>query len=118
PFGTTYLLGGGTSTLTLPNTNALTGANAVVISGASSTIALSGNNNYSGTTTINGGVLEPLATNALSPNSDITIAAAGKLDLHNFSQSIGSLAGSGPVVSTSASGTNTFTIGGTGSSAS
>ena len=61
--------------------------------------------------------MESLATNSLSPNSDITIAGAGKLDLHNFSQSIGSLAGSGPVVNTAASGTNTFTLGGSNSSA-
>jgi autotransporter-associated beta strand protein len=117
PFGTTYMLGGGTSTLTLPNTNALTGANNVVISGTSSTIALSSANNYSGTTTISSGTLQALAANVFSPASDITINTGGNLDLHNFSQSIGALSGSGSVVNTSASGTTTLTLGGTNDSA-
>lgn len=54
PAGTTYRLGNGTGTLTLPNTNAFTGARTLTVF-AGGTISLSGTNDYTGVTTINNG---------------------------------------------------------------
>ena len=57
--GATYRLGGGGGTLTLNNTNALTGANAVIIgaSGLTGTVVIPAANNYTGTTTLAAGTL-------------------------------------------------------------
>jgi autotransporter-associated beta strand protein len=57
PNGTTYRLGGGGGTLTVSSN--LTGNNSLVVHGAGSsgTVVLSGTNNYTGTTTVNPGVL-------------------------------------------------------------
>jgi autotransporter-associated beta strand protein len=52
PFATTYRLGGGNGTLTLPNANALTGTRDLLVTGAGSAIALPTTNDYSGTTTV------------------------------------------------------------------
>ncbi len=53
PGGTTYRLGGGGGTLTLPNANALTGGRSLVIGGGSAgTVVLSADSDYTGGTTI------------------------------------------------------------------
>jgi autotransporter-associated beta strand protein len=59
PGGTTYRLGGGTASLTLINTNALTGTRNVVIgaTGTVGTVVLGSTNDYTGGTTINGGTV-------------------------------------------------------------
>ena len=58
PFATTYRLGGGNGTLTLPNLNALTGLRDLRVTGAGSAVALTNTNDYTGTTTIaSGGTL-------------------------------------------------------------
>lgn len=72
---------------------------------------LSGNNNYNGATNINVGTLQAGVANAIPSNSAVT--ANGIFDLNNFTQTIGSLAGSGSVTLNGASlisgndGTNT-----------
>ena len=57
PNGTTYRLGGGGGTLTMGNTNALTGSgkSLIVGGGAGGTVVLGAANNYTGGTTINAG---------------------------------------------------------------
>jgi autotransporter-associated beta strand protein len=86
PFGTTYLLGGGGGTLILPNTNALAGAQNVLVSGAGSTVSVTGTDSYTGITTIstgaklavsiltNGGVAGGLG---ISSNSAANLILAG-----------------------------------------
>jgi outer membrane autotransporter protein len=59
------------------------------------TVVLAGNNTYSGGTTINSGTLQAGSTTAFSPNSAFTVKSV--LDLNGFSNSVGSLAGSGTV---------------------
>ena len=56
----------------------------------SGALTLAGNNGYTGTTTINGGVLAAGAVNTLSANSAITISG-GTLDVSGFANSIPSL---------------------------
>jgi autotransporter-associated beta strand protein len=78
------------------------------------TWTLSGNNTYSGPTTITNGTLRAGSTTAFSPNSAYTVAGGKTLDLAGFDNSIGSLTGSGSVTLGSAE----LTIGndGTGTS--
>lgn len=61
------------------------------------TMILSGNNTYSGATTIDQGTLRADASGALSHNSAVTVGYSGTLDLGSYSQDIGSLAGNGTV---------------------
>ncbi len=60
-------------------------------------LTLTGVSSYAGATTVNAGTLQAGATNVFSPGSRYTIASGGALDLNNFSQTIGSLSGSGGV---------------------
>ena len=82
------------------------------------TLILSGANNYTGATTITGGILQAGAVNTLSQFSAVTVDTGGTLDLNNFSQRIGSLAGSGSVtlgaatLTTGVDNTNTTFSGG------
>ncbi|MHA3771339.1 autotransporter-associated beta strand repeat-containing protein [Verrucomicrobiota bacterium sgz303538] len=75
PNGSTYRLGGGGGTLTLGNTNAVTGAKDLLVNG--NTI-LASSNDYSGTTTVNAGTLTLTAT---SNSSTITINSGATLQL-------------------------------------
>jgi fibronectin-binding autotransporter adhesin len=59
------------------------------------TLSLTGNNTYSGVTTIGAGTLQAGSTKAFSLNSAFTVTST--LDLNGFSNSIGSLAGTGTV---------------------
>ena len=78
----------------------------------SGTETLSGSaNNYTGPTTISAGTLQAGAADALSANSNLTDNAS--LDLDGFSQSIGTLSGNG-IVTSSASGSITLTLGSNG----
>ena len=72
----------------------------VVQDSATSTLVLSGANNYTGRTTINAGTLRAGAAaggRAFGTGSAVSIAntSGATLDLNNFSQTIGSLAGGG-----------------------
>jgi autotransporter-associated beta strand protein/YVTN family beta-propeller protein len=62
------------------------------------TLTLSGSSTYAGVTNVNVGTLQAGAVNALSPFSAFTVAGGATLDLNNFSQTIGSLAGAGSVM--------------------
>ena len=61
------------------------------------TLTLSGTSTYSGATAVNAGTLQAGAANAFSAASAFTVASGGTLDLNNFDQTIGSLAGAGGV---------------------
>jgi outer membrane autotransporter protein len=60
-------------------------------------LILSGGNDYSGATYVQGGTLRAGAANALSANSAFVVDGGGVLDLNGFGQTIGSLAGAGAV---------------------
>jgi len=60
------------------------------------TIVLTGNNSYSGATTVSSGALRAGSTSALSSNSAFTVNSV--LDLNGFSSAIGSLSGTGTVL--------------------
>lgn len=77
PSGTTYRLGGGGGTLTLANTNALTGAgNSAIIQGK---IVLAGANDYNFGTTLNGGANLTLGNNNSIGGGALTIAAGSTI---------------------------------------
>jgi outer membrane autotransporter protein len=61
------------------------------------TLTLSGASTYAGATLINLGTLQAGAANAFSPASAFTVAGGAALDLNNFNQNIGSLAGAGSI---------------------
>jgi fibronectin-binding autotransporter adhesin len=61
------------------------------------TLTLAGASTYTGATLINLGTLQAGAANAFSPVSAFTVAGGATLDLNNFNQNIGSLAGAGSV---------------------
>jgi len=95
-------LGGGT--LSLSNATAtnyggsITGAGGITKQDLSTgvfTLSGSGINTYSGATTLQGGTLESAALNAFSPNSDVTLSSSTILNLNNFNNTVGSLAGVG-----------------------
>jgi len=62
------------------------------------TLILSGANTYSGGTGVTAGVLRAGAANTFAANSSHSVAAGATLDLNNFAQTIGSLAGAGNVM--------------------
>ena len=100
--------GNGSSTLfsgTLQNGG---GTLALIKSGAG-TLTLSGISTYSGATTVSVGTLKAGSTTAFSANSDFTVGST--LDLNGFSNSVGSLAGSGTITNSSATPV-TLTAGG------
>ncbi len=65
PATDTYLLGGGTGTLTLPNTNQLTGANNLVALNGGE-VQLTGVNDYTGTTTVMSTTFESRTNQAIA----------------------------------------------------
>jgi outer membrane autotransporter protein len=94
-----------TSTLS----GAITGVGAFTKDGAGR-LVLSGASTYSGVTTVSAGVLQAGSNTAFSPNSAFTVNSV--LDLAGFSNTVGSLAGSGTV--TNNGGPAILTAGGNG----
>ncbi|MFI5261915.1 MAG: signal peptidase I [Candidatus Limnocylindrales bacterium] len=80
----------------------------------SGTLTLGAANTYTGATTVNAGTVALGIANAIGPSSAVTVAAGAVLDLHGWSDTIGSLAGAGTVTSSVAGGV-TLTVGGDGS---
>ncbi len=122
-----------TVTLAGTNTNANTIAASFTDNGlgptsfaknGSGTWVVSGAQSFTGSTTISAGTLRIASVNRLSDSSAVTVSSGGTLDLNNFADTIGSLAGGGNVTLGSAALTagadnssTTFsgTISGTGS---
>jgi autotransporter-associated beta strand protein len=93
----------GAATLTTGNDNtsttfsgAISGSGGLTKIG-SGTLTLSGSTTYAGATAVNAGTLQAGAANAFSAISAYTIASGATLDLNNFNQRIGSLAGAGAI---------------------
>jgi outer membrane autotransporter protein len=94
--------GGGTGTINFNHTSAsyvfapaITGNGTVnVLAG---TTTLTGANTYSGATNVNAGTLRAGVPNTFSPNSPVTIASGGTLDLNGFSQTVPSVTNAGLV---------------------
>jgi autotransporter-associated beta strand protein len=100
PAGTTYNLGGGGGALTFAT--ALTGGNSLVAfgGGTGGTLILTGNNSYTGSTTIgSGGTLQAGGANALPSGGAMSVA--GVLDLHGNNAIVSALSGTGTVDSLS-----------------
>ena len=75
-------------------------------------LTLSGNNTYTGATTINAGTLQLGAANRISNASALTVAGGATFNLNNFAETIGSLSGAGNVTL----GTGRLTTGGNNTS--
>ncbi|HSI11004.1 MAG TPA: autotransporter-associated beta strand repeat-containing protein, partial [Chthoniobacter sp.] len=87
---------------------------ALVKNNANGTLILGGKNTYTGYTSISAGTLQAGVANAISTSSIVGIALGATFDLHNFSQSVGSIAdlnGGGGVIKL---GTATLTTGSDG----
>ena len=61
------------------------------------TTTLTAANTYSGATNVNAGTLRAGALNTFSPNSAMTVASGGTLDLNGFNQTVASLTNAGLV---------------------
>jgi len=100
---TASILLGPATTLTVNQTAAgtfqgnIVGGGSLVLSDTSnSTLQLSGNSTYTGSTTINGGVVQLHVTNALPATTPLTLSA-GTFNLNNNNQTVASLAGAGAI---------------------
>jgi autotransporter-associated beta strand protein len=93
--GSATLTAGGDNTSTTFS-GVLSGTGGLTKAGAG-TLTLAGANTYTGATTIDAGTLLVGAANALPSGSAVIVAAGATLDLNNFDDTIGSLAGAGNV---------------------
>jgi fibronectin-binding autotransporter adhesin len=82
------------STISGVISNGGTGAGSLTKTG-SAALTLSGNNTYTGGTTINEGTIRLGASDRLADAGNVTIGAAGVLDLNGFSERINDLTASG-----------------------
>jgi autotransporter-associated beta strand protein len=80
------------------------------------TVTLSGTNTYTGTTTIIGGTLKLGAAGVIPDVSAVTVTSPGILDMNNFDETVGSIAGTGTIDNVSGGGTPTLTCGGNNTS--
>lgn len=87
---------GGQLNLTGSITDASDGTAGQIVKNGAGLLALSGNNTYSGPTTINAGTLQANGGNAIGDRSAVTVGAGATLQLA-AGETIGSLAGAGAV---------------------
>ena len=108
---------GAAATLTVTGGGSLSGnitgaTTALTVGGTTQTLTLSGNDTYSGPTTINSGdTLKVGSATGFSAASNVS--DDGTLNLNGFSASIGALNGTGNVIDSGAAATLTVTGGGT-----
>ena len=81
------------------------------IKNGSGTFIIKNTNTYIGTTTINEGTLKLGSTNTLPTSIPLIINAGTTLDMASFTQTVGSLTGTGTITSATASATPLITIG-------
>lgn len=98
----------GAGSATTATISAILGGTVGMTKTDSGTLILSGANNYTGATTISGGTLQLGASNVLPNSTAVTVAGGAALNLNTYSDTIGSLSGSGTVTL----GTGTLTLGG------
>ncbi|MDR6536257.1 autotransporter-associated beta strand repeat-containing protein, partial [Variovorax soli] len=91
----------------LSSTGSISGTGGVIKTGAGA-LTFAGTNTYTGATTVGAGTLRAGAANAFSAASAVTLGGGVVLDLNNYNQAIGSVAGYGFVTL----GTGTLTVGG------
>ena len=116
--GNTLTLAGGAGAISIGSgatdtvSSVIAGSVGLTLSGGG-ILVLSGADIYSGTTTINAGILRAGAANALSANSAVTLAnvAGTTLDLNNFSNTISVLSGGGTAGGNVTLGSGTLTTG-------
>ncbi len=75
------------------------------------TYTLSGNNSYSGGTTIEAGTLQINNVSAIGSTSGTLTVNGGTLDLNNFDTTVGNLTGTGGTITSNVTGNRTLTIG-------
>ena len=95
------------------NIAAVIGANvtSVTQNSATSTLVLSGNNDYTGATTISAGTLRLGAANVIPDGAGKgNVSVAGTLDLNGFSETVNGLSGGGTVDNTAASANAVLTV--------
>ena len=84
---------------TITFSGAISGSGNLVQSGGG-ILTLSGTNSYTGTTTVNAGVLQAGSASAFSPTSAFIVNAGAVLSLNGFDSTVGSLSGAGIVTTT------------------
>ncbi len=89
------------------------GGNLVLGSSSTSTLTLSGNSIYTGSTTINGGTLQLGVANALPATTPLTLGSGGTLNLNNNNQTIAALNSSAGNINTGTGTGGILTIGNT-----
>ncbi len=122
--GAVAVTGNGNRTLTLTGNNAATTNNISLSLGDSSGSGIvslaksgaaawevSGNNSFSGGTTLNNGILRTNHANALGSTSGSLTVHGGTLELNDFNRTVGNLTGSGGTIANNLTGAVTLTIG-------
>ena len=94
--------GAGTGTINFNHTStnyvfapAISGTGTVDVFAGTTTLTAA--NTYSGPTNVNAGTLRAGATNTFSPNSPVTVASGGTLDLNGFNQTVPGVTNAGLV---------------------
>ncbi len=104
--------GTGANGSALTVTGALSGSSSLDISGLVTLSAAAATSTHSGTITVlNGGILQGGVANSFSSTSTVQLNASGTLRLNGFSNTIGSLTGSGTVQNNHASTAATLSVG-------
>jgi fibronectin-binding autotransporter adhesin len=96
-FNRTLTVGGtGATTVSGVISNASSSASNLTKTGTGA-LTLSGANTYTGATTVSAGTLALGASNVLSNSTAVTVASGATLNLNNYTDTVGSLAGAGTI---------------------
>ena len=113
------LMAGGSTIETVGSTSATLGG---IISGAggltkdgAGTLALTGSNTFSGTTTVNAGTLKAGSAGAFAASKTLAVGSSGTFDLNGIGQSFNVISGSGTIALNSNAGLTVGTDGSTSS---